>query len=64
MGRRGLELTMTQKKIDTGRNIRGEVAARPAESREAWEEKAASLEFKNKLVRPDAERAAYKISRE
>ena len=59
----GLQLAMTQEKIDTGRNIRGEVAAWPAERREAWEEKAAFLEYENKLTRPNAERAAYEIIR-
>ena len=42
-------------------NLLGEVATWPAERREAWEEKAAFLEFENKMTRPDAERAAFEM---
>jgi hypothetical protein len=59
----GLQLATTQEKVDTGRNIKGEVAAWPAERREAREEKAAVLEYENRLAHPDAERAAYGIIR-
>jgi hypothetical protein len=59
----GLQLAMTQEEIDTA-PIMEEVAAWPAERREAWEEKAAMLEFENKMARPESERAAYEMLRE
>jgi hypothetical protein len=42
-------------------NVLGEVAAWPAERREAFEEKAAVLEYESKMTRPEAERAAYEM---
>jgi len=44
-------------------NIWEEVSTWPPERREAWEERAAILEYENKMARPEAERAAYEMLR-